>query len=308
MNLADTALLEKCSKSYELIYSGNYEQAIEELGDLWPGIGEHPSIKNPDLLFICGTLSHLLGSDKRLDVQEKAKDLLSEALQIFQSQNQRIKASETQYELSICYFRCGDYDNARIILDEALAGLEHRELKAKILIRKTIIEIWSGRYYEAWEMLDRARDVFENLSPALKGRWYGQRALVLRKLATSEQRSDYADRAIIEFTAAIVHYEEAKHERYCAINLNNLAMLLYRLKRYDEAHENLDKAHRILDRLQDNGLLAQVDETRARVLLSQERYDEAKRIIIGVVDSFEKSKENALLADALIIKATVNLP
>jgi tetratricopeptide (TPR) repeat protein len=154
-------------------------------------------------------------------------------------------------------------------------------------------------------MLDKARPAFDESSHALKGRWHGQMALILRRLATAEGRADYADRAIIEFTAAIYHYEEAGHERYCAINLNNLAMLLYQVERYAEAHEHLNRAHTFLERLKDVGLLAQVEETRARVYVAEQHYHAARRVIIEVVETFEKGGESALLSDALIIKGTV---
>jgi tetratricopeptide (TPR) repeat protein len=310
MNLAHATLEQICSKTSELIYAGQYEAARDELGELWAGIGKRPQLNftpqvNAELLLQCGTLSGRLGSVKQLDVQEKAKDLLSEALLIFQSLNLKTKVSETQCELGMCYFRRGSYDEARVVLDEAIKRLEDVELRAKILIRRTIIEIWVGKYHEAWQLLDKIRPVFDNSSHALKGRWHGQMALILQKLATTEGRIDYSDRAIIEFTAAIFHYEEAKHERYCAINLNNLAMLLYQLERYSETHEHLDRAHTFLERLKDVGLLAQVEETRARALVAEERYEEARRVIIGVVDIFEKGGEHALLADALTIKGTV---
>jgi tetratricopeptide (TPR) repeat protein len=310
MNLADITVAQICSKTSELIYAGQYEAAREELGTLWNGIGEHPSLTitpqlNAEILLQCGTLSGWLGSASQLDVQEKAQDLLTEALSIFQKLNLKTKASEARYELGMCYFRQGAYDEARIVLDEAMKGLEDEELQAKILIRQTIIEIWVGKYHEAWNMLEKARPAFDNSNHALKGRWHGQMALILRRLATAEGRADYADRAIIEFTAAIYHYEQAKHERYCAINLNNLAMLLYRMERYEEAHENLNRARAFLERLADVGLLAQVEETRARVLLAEERYFEAIQVIFGVVNVFEQGGEQALLADALTIKATV---
>jgi tetratricopeptide (TPR) repeat protein len=130
-------------------------------------------------------------------------------------------------------------------------------------------------------------------------------ALVFRRLATAEGRADYADRAIIEFTAATYHCEEAGHGRYCATSLNNLAMLLYQLERYAEAHEHLNRAHTFLERLKDVGLLAQVEETRARVYVAEQHYHAARRAIIGVVETFEKGGESALLSDALIIKGTV---
>lgn len=309
MNLANVTLTQICSKTSELIYAGQYEAACEELGALWRGIGERPLLSitprlNAEILLQCGTLSGWLGSAKQLDVQERAKDLLTEALHIFQSLNIKTKVSETKYELAECYWRLGAYDECRLLLDEAMKGLEYKELQAKILIRQTTIKIWEGKYYETLETLKEAQGLFENCSDAIKGRWHGQMALSLRKLATAESRSDYADRAIIEFTAATYHCELAGHKRYCAIILNNLAMLLYQVERYEEAHEHLDHARTFLERLNDVGLLAQVEETRARVLLAEERYLETEQVITSVINVFEKSGEHALLTDALTIKAT----
>jgi tetratricopeptide (TPR) repeat protein len=310
MKLADATLAQICSKTSELIYAGQYEVARDELGELWTGIGQRPQLNFPpqvraEVLLQCGTLSGWLGSAKQVDVQEKAKDLLTEALHIFQTLNLKTKVSETQYELGMCYFRKGAYDEARIVLDEAMKGLEDTELQAKILIRQTIIEIWLGKHHEAWERLKEAQIFFEQSSDAVKGRWHGQMALVLRRLACEENRVDYSDRAIVEYTASVYYCEKAGHERYCATTLNNLAFLLYKLGRYEEAHEHLDRAHTFLQKIKDVGLLAQVEETRARVLAAQQNYLEARRVIIGVVETFERGGEPALLADALIIKGTV---
>lgn len=309
MSLAEATLAQICATTSELIFAGQYEAARDELGGLWAGIGQRPQLNAPphmraEVLLQCGTLSGWLGSARQVDVQDKARDLLTEALHIFQTLNLKAKVSETQCELGLCYFRRGAYDRARVILDEAMEGLEDAELRAKILIRRASIEIWLGRYHEAWKLLDDARPAFDDSSHALKGRWHGQVALILQKLATTEGRIDYSDRAIIEFTAAIFHYEEAGHERYCAINLNNLAMLFYQLERYEEAHEHLDRAYTFLQKIRDVGLQAQVEETRARVLVAQRNYLEARRVILGVVETFERGGEPALLADALIIKAT----
>jgi CheY-like chemotaxis protein len=236
--------------------------------------------------------------------QEKAKDLLSESLRAFESGGLNSKAAEAQYELGICYWRVGAYDEARVILIEALNRLteEDAELKAKILIRRTLVEISENKYRDAHAILDEAEPLFEGCGDAVKGRWHGQKALVLRRLATAERRPDYADRAIIEFTAAIYHYDRAKHERYSATNLNNLAMLLYRLGRYEEAHKHLARAQRILVRLKDTGILAQVDETRARVLVAEGRFEEAARVVAPVVKALEQGDENGLLADALTVQ------
>lgn len=298
----------RCAKSDELIYAGRYEEAREVLGELWRGVGIRPDVDGflPEIaaeaLLRCGSLSGSLGHAQAKDVQERAKDLITEALHIFQAHHEQAKASEAQYELGVCYWRAGAFEEARIVLNQALTGATP-EQQGKIIIGRALVEIFSGRYEEAHDILIESRPLFENSSHALKGRWHGHMGLALRRMA--QGRIEFLDRAIIEYTAAIYHYEQAGHIRYCGSNQNNLAFLLHKLGRYQEAHEHLNKAHRIFVRLKDPGNAAQVEETRARVLLAEERYLEASQVILAVIDTFEKGGEQGLLADALRIKATV---
>lgn len=326
MNLADIYLqqlddptldlnektLIRCLSAADFIHSGNYESAREVLGELWQGVGNTPKTENlrrdvkAEVLLQCGVLSGWLGSVNQIkDAQDKAKDILTVALNIFQSLKLKVKISETQFELGMCYWRIGAFDEARIMLEEASQGLEDLQLRAKILIRRTLIEISLNRYHKAWDILDEAGTIFEQAGDALKGRWHGQKGLVLVRLAIAENKPDYYDRAIIEFTAAIIHYEKARHERYCAININNLALLLSKRGRYKEAHNHLNSAINILSKLKDDGLLAQVNETRARIFLSEKRYQEGIKSIERSIDVLKRGGENALLADALIIQATL---
>ena len=260
-----------------------------------------------EVLLQCGTLTGLLGGLNVSGAQERAKDLLTEAAREFQSQGNYQKASEAQCELGACYWRLGAHDDARVIMREALKPLTESdvELKARIHIRRTLVEISENRYHEALNILKDAEPVFESANDALKGRWHGQKALVLDMLATAERNAGLHDHAIVEYTAAIYHYERAKHERYCARNLNNLAMLFYKLGRYREAHEQLDRAQVIFTSLRDAGSLAQVDETRARVLIAERKYREANRILALAVQTFEQGGESALLADALTLRGVV---
>src|ERR1051325_2246140 len=109
MKLATTELEKRCGNAAELICAGQYEAAKDELGELWKGVGQRPTINyspliNAEILLQCGTLSGWLGSAQQLDAQEKAKDLIFEALRIFQSSHLRTKVSEAQYELGMCYW------------------------------------------------------------------------------------------------------------------------------------------------------------------------------------------------------------
>ncbi len=328
MNLADDRLKEldnpsldegervtlRCQVAAELTNAGQYEAAREALGALWLGIGQRPPNRNlppavaAEVLLRCGALTRHLGNARNVaGAQERAKDMLSEAARMFRAQGVPVKVSETQYELAMCYWWLGQHDEARVVFEEALKPLTDAdlELKAKILIKRTIVEVWDNRYYDALNILKEAEPIFESANDALKGRWHGQKGLVLRRLATAEGQPDYYDRAIIEYTAAIYHYEQARHERLCGNNLNNVAFLLYKLGRYREAHEHLDRAQLIFTKLKDTGSLAQVDETRARVLLAEKSYRDAERIIAGVIKTFEQGGESALLADALSVQGVI---
>jgi CheY-like chemotaxis protein len=311
---ADERALIRCRAASELISAGQYERAARALGDLWRGVGERPDVDAleppaaAEVLLQCGALSSAMGSARSLSgAQERAKDLLSEAQRLFRSQGLPLRAADAMSELAICYWRLGAFDDARVVLDQAarVVGDQDVELKAKVLIRRSLIETWASRCRVALDVLQEAQEFFEGLDDALKGRWHGQMALALHLIGVAEGLPDYLDRAAIEYTAAIYHYEQAGHVRFCAVNLNNLAALLYRIGRYQEAHEHLDRAASIFKRLNDPGNLAQVDETRAQVLLAEGRYSEAEKIIAGAIQVFERGGEQSCLADALAIRATV---
>ena len=166
MNLTIEQVTLSCDLAADLVHKGQYEAAREALDGLWPGIGEKPDVRTlpptmaAEVLLQCGTLTGWLGSARNVSgSQEQAKDLLSESLRKFQSQGRHAKVSEAQYELSMCYWRLGAYDEARVTLDEAIKRLGEKdtELKAKILIRHTLVELWTGRCRDAWDILKEAQ-------------------------------------------------------------------------------------------------------------------------------------------------------
>jgi len=300
-----------CREAAALIDSGDYEAAREALGQQWRGAGKEPDLNGlpaeakGEVLLQVGVLSGFLARAHVSGSQEPAKDLLSKSMRYFHEANNVAKTAEVRSELALCYWRTGAFDEARILLEEAMNGLESADLTARILIRLTLVEISQSRYLEAWDLLKKAQPLFDHCSESTKGRWHGQLALVFRRLSTAQNRSDYADRAILEFTAAIFHYELAGHERHRARNLNNLAMLLYRLGRYGEAHQHLDRARQIFGRLSDRGAVAEVDDTRCRILLAEKRYQEAEKLIEGAIKTLQEVGQLALLTDALTMKATI---
>jgi C4-dicarboxylate-specific signal transduction histidine kinase len=133
----------------------------------------------------------------------------------------------------------------------------------------------------------------------VRGRFHLELAATLTSLGIAEGRADYTNRALAEFTAASLYFEQIGNQRYCANVENNLGFLLVTLNRFDEAHEHLNRAHQLFTNLDDNVRRAQVDDTRARALLAEARIGEAEQLIDAAVQTLEQSGEQALLAEAL---------
>jgi CheY-like chemotaxis protein/tetratricopeptide (TPR) repeat protein len=236
--------------------------------------------------------------------------LVSESITRFETLGEPARAAAAQSDLGFIYWREGAFDEARVIYEQALKRIPSpaadAELQAKISIRLTMVEFSTGRYNDALRILTEiAPALAASGNEALKGKFHNQLALVLRRLGTAEGRPDYTDRAVIEYTAATFHFEEAGHTSYRARAENNLGFLLYTVGRYDDAHEHLNNARILFIAVKDKGSVAQVDETRARVLLAQGRTKEAERAVREAVRVLAKGGEQGLYAEALTTQGLV---
>src|SRR5215213_8912563 len=304
----------RCKLAIQLETEGDYEAAREAMGELWQGVGERPLLEGLDeettgtVLLRTGVLTGWLGSAKQVSgAQESAKNLITESIEIFEALKKNSRVAEGQIELACCYWREGAFDNGRVLLNEALHRLSESdiELRAKALLRFAIIEKDSKRFLDALSIHSEAAPLFEQLqNHCIIGSFHNDFAIVLRNLATAENRQDYIDRALIEYTAAAYHFEQAGHLRYQACVENNLAFLFWKVGRFTDAHKHLDRAQILFARLKDDLHSAQVDETRARVLLAEGRVIEAEKAARRAVRIFESGDGAWLLAEALTTHAT----
>jgi CheY-like chemotaxis protein/tetratricopeptide (TPR) repeat protein len=323
MNLADQLLAQiddrdinpneraqlRCQLAKALEESGNYEGARNAMGELWQRIGEPPMVENLDqataaeVLLRSGVLTGWIGSIRQIEgAQEVAKNLITESITIFESLQDIVQVAEAQTDLAYCYWRQGAFDEARLTLRGALSLLddEDSERKAVAFLRSALVEITATRFTEAMRIVTEAAPLFEaSNNHALKGKFHNTLGNVLEHLGASEHREDYIDRALIEYTAASYHFEQAGHPRYHACVENNLGFLFCTLGKFAEAHEHLDRAQALCTTLKDSVHLAQVDETRARVFLAEGRIADAEKLVRSAVQVLEKGGEQSLFAEAL---------
>lgn len=299
----------RCQLAIQFETEGDYEAAREAMAELWQEIGKRPLLEGLDeettgaVLLRVGVITGWRGSARQISgAQEIAKDLVSESIGIFEALQQSSRVAEGQIELACCYWREGKFEEGRVWLNEALRRLTESDiqLRAKALIRMAIIEAECKRYGEALRIHTEAAPLFQQLeNHCLIGSFHNEYAIVLRNLGTSEKRQDYIDLALIEYAAASYHFEQAGHLRYQACVENNLAFLYWKLGRFAEAHQHLDRAQILFARLKDDLHSAQVDETRARVMLGEGAFVQAERSARKAVQLLDSGDAHSLLAEAL---------
>jgi tetratricopeptide (TPR) repeat protein len=303
----------RCELAREFEDKGEHESAREAMRGLWQRVGERPKIEGlepstaAEVLLRAGVLTGAIGSKNQLTgAQETAKNLLTESLTLFQSLRDEQKVAEAQNELAVCYWRTGEYSEARDLLTEALSRLPvDDELKARALIRLGLVEWFALRYSESLRILMDAGPLLEKIeNPTVKGSYHDTLAGILEDTGKAERQEEYIDRAFVEYAAASYHFERAKHKRYRANVENNLGFLYFKAGKYKEAHEHLDRARRIVIYLKDSCALGIYDETRARIFLAEGRNAEAEKAARASVTIFEQGGQQGFLVDALITHGT----
>jgi len=279
------------------------------MGELWPEVGGRPVLDElhpataAEVLLRVGVLTGWIGSVKQIEgAQETAKNLISESIRGFEALQDTWRAAEAQMELGHCYWREGAYDDARVWLREALSRLpdEASDVKAVTLSRLATVERAAKKLNDAYHLLTLTATIVDaSGNDTLKGKFHNQFATVLENIGRAEKNRDYIDRALIEYAAASYHFEQAGHTRYQACVENNLGYLFCTIKDFAKAHQHLDRAQALFTSMKDSVHTAQVDDTRAKVLLAEGRIAEAERLVRSAVQILEKGGQQSLLAEAL---------
>ena len=308
LNANDEALL-RCKTALEQKDRGDYAGAQETMQPFWKRAGERPETTGLDpsvaaeVLLCVGILTSWIGSKNQIrDAQELAKNLITQSMTYFESSRDVTKVAVAQSEIAYCYYREGTLNEARSWLHEALKKLTFEgAARARALLKLTTVECSAARFHKALELLNDNKALFRKITHhTIKGGYHSELAIILRNLATTENRPEYFRRAIEEYKEAERQFRLAQNPIYRADQLNNLGFLLFKLGRYKEAHKYLDEARRLTVRFKDKARTAQIDESRAQVLIAEGRLTEAERIARRAVSTLKQSGHLCMMAEGLI--------
>jgi len=308
LNANDETLF-RCKTALEQKDKGDYAGAQQTMRLLWNRVGERPKTTGLDayvaaeVLLCVGILTSWIGSKNQIrDAQELAKNLITESLTYFESSKDVTKVAVAQSEIAYCYYREGTLNEARSWLHDALEKLTFEgAARARALLKLTTVECSATRFHEALELLNSNEALFRKITNhTIKGGYHSELAIILRNLATTENRPAYFRRAISEYKKAETEFRLAHNPIFRADVMNNVGFLLFKLSRYKEAHKYLDEARRLTVRLKDKARTAQIDESRAQVLIAEGRLVEAETVARRAVSALRKSGHFSMMAEALI--------
>lgn len=305
---ANEEALLRCQTALDLKDREDYEGAQEAMRPLWIGFGERPETKGlyssvtAEVLLCVGILTGWIGNKNEIKLaQEQAKNLITESIAHYESTGDVKKIAAARAELAYCYWREGALDESRIMFKEALRRLTTEgNTRARALLRLAIVEWSASQYSESLRILEENAVLFKKIpNHTLRGTYHNQLALVLRNLSTEGKNGDFIQRAIREYEEADYEFKLAHNIVFRAHVKNNVGFLLYKLSRFKEAYHWLEQARRLTLSVRDKVRTAQIDDTRAQVLIAQRKLKEAESVARGAVRVLEKSGHQCLLAEAL---------
>ncbi len=288
---------------------GDYEGACAILGSWWKP-GQEPCLDGLDrraaaeLLLRVGTVNGWLDSTQNHGTQNKHSQYwISKSLALFEVVGAEKSIAECHMELGHCYYREGAldlaYDNYQIALSY-LQQSDHKELCIITLLRRAVVEQVSTRLRESKATLEQAAQMLQpEHSVFLHGRFFNNYALTIQELGKAENNIALLKEASAYFSQAGRCFEQAGSLRSCALVLNNLGMLLMALGQSHEAEQHFNSARHLFVELKDIIGIAHINESRARLFLTVNRYEEGATAVAEAVKTFRESREDAFLAEAL---------
>lgn len=306
---ANALALSLCERALELKDRGEFDAAREVMRPFWNQLGQRPDTEglNPtttaEVLLCAGILTSWIGGQNQIkEADEWARDLLTESMRLFEAEEDPTKVAQARTEIAYCYRRAGALDEARIWFTDALEKLiVEGNARAYALLGLSVVEWSLTRHDEAFKILTDNAGLFRKIdSHSLKGFYHNQLAMVLRSVAPTHKRDAYYERALCEYEAAELEFKLARNTLFRADVNNNRGFLLFKLARFREAHQYLQEARRLALLVRNKVVVAQIDDTRAQVLIAENKYNEAEAVARPAVASLRRSGHQGLLIDTLI--------
>lgn len=200
-------------------------QTVWNDNDHLPTFAEYEPTIRAELLRIYGFFltSYGWGSQKLKNYQSQGKDLLTNAIEIFQAEGLTDKAAEANVILAFCYWNSGEISECEAILSVVESEFRENQFHPvflQIRINRLMVHYWKQEFDKGIELIEKI-SVSMNLCKdlRLKAMFHNQAGIIYR-------RSHLFENSAFHFSEAIRFARKSNNQRFVATNYNNLSLYI----------------------------------------------------------------------------------
>lgn len=297
-------------KLFELERRGKYEDALSEISGLWSDNSIPPDVSAlepevaAEMLLRCGSLIGFYGHNRQIrEAQQLSKDLLTDSKDRFLDLDMYEKAAECDTSLALACWRSGELQDADIWLDEAMSYdlPDSNPTRLYTHVTRSLINLSNRKYKENLEIAALIEtDLRRHADSFLNGNFCVNIGLSLKNEGEIPE-------ALGQFELARFYHERSGHRVYLGTVDNNLAQLYKTEKRFDRAHECIDRATAIFIEIGDKTREGFSLDTKALIYFAEGLYDKALEAIEQAILILEQTENAAYKLDAFVTKAKILL-
>jgi tetratricopeptide (TPR) repeat protein len=277
---------------------------LENLDDA-PQIKGLETVLQANILRLCGFFLNNYGRSRNLKIyQERGKDFLTTAVEMFDRENLPDKSAEAKVMLALCYWHEGAISECEIILSETEAQFENNQLHPvyiQICVNRLMTHYWKNEFSKGLEIVNKLAVPIGYCKDArIKTMYHNQAGIIYQSLKQT-------DKAIYHLNEAIKAARQSGNLLFAAVNLNNLGNACKDVEQFEHAHQHVDESINIFTELQEYAWKAYPLDTKAQVYLAENKLASAVKKVDEALEIYRETKDYAGLADSLFTKIRILL-
>jgi tetratricopeptide (TPR) repeat protein len=281
------------------------------LNVVWENLDGEPILEGLDnviqaeIFRLCGFFLSYYGHSRNLkDYQERGRNFLTRAIEIFEGENLPDKAAEAKVIIALCYWYEGAVSECEVILSEIeseYADNPFHPVYIQICVNRMATHYRKGEDPQALAIIEQLSTSIELCKDTrLKTLFHTQAGITYRRVKQYKK-------AIFHTFEAIKQARLNGNIRYATSCLNNLGYIYKVIGKFAEAHECVDQAYKTYIELEEFGYAANVLDTKAQLYLAENKLASALTKINEALAILSQGEDFAGLIEALFTKCKILL-
>lgn len=265
-----------------------------------PSFSEYEPFVRGELLRLVGFYLTFNGRSRGIkDCQANAKDVITNAITIFESIELVDKVAEAKIILAFCYWNTGEVDDCNALL--SLVETEFSENKIhpvylQLQINRLLCLEWDRQYKKALKLVNDISGSVEFCNDLrLRAMFHSEAGIICR-------RNEKFDDAAFHHKEAVRLSAKSGNFRFVAANYNGLALLYRSQGDFPQAHKYAAKSLKLYSDLNDEGWIPHVLDTIALIYIEEKNISQALSSIEKALKYFYANEDYDGLTNALWTK------